>query len=69
VPGKLVVIGAHMHELGRRSNCGMRRRRRCFWHGEPVSARAGQPAAVPATKFWGLRELGYASLPNIVLVA
>ena len=64
VPGKLVVIGAHMHELGRTIELWDATTQTLLWHGEPVSAAAGQPAAVPATKFWGLTGIGLRITPE-----
>ena len=64
VPGKLVMMGAHMHEYGRAIELWDATTQELLWQGEPVSTGAGQPAAIPITKFWGLRGIGLRIAPE-----
>jgi hypothetical protein len=64
VPGKLVVIGAHMHEYGRTIELWDATAGRMLWHGEPIPAQSGDMRAVPVTKFWGLKGIGERITPD-----
>lgn len=63
VAGKLVVIGGHMHEYGRTIELWDATTNTLLWHGEPSSARAGQPTAVPVAKLYRLTGLGLPITP------
>jgi hypothetical protein len=64
VPGKVVVIGAHMHEYGRAIELWDATTEKLLWHGEPAPAAAGESGAVPPTKFWGLTGIGLRITPE-----
>jgi len=64
VAGKLVVIGAHMHDYGRAIELWDATTEKVLWHGEPAPTAAGESGAVPVTKFWGLTGLGLRITPD-----
>ncbi len=64
VPGKVVAMGAHMHEYGRTIELWDATTEKLLWHGEAVSPAPGQPAAVPVTKFWGITGIGVRITPE-----
>jgi hypothetical protein len=64
VDGRLVVIGGHMHEYGRRIEFWDATTNTMLWHGEPAPARAGKPRAVPITTLYSLRGIGLRITPS-----
>jgi hypothetical protein len=64
VPGKLVVIGGHMHEYGKTIEFWDVTTGKQLWHGEPAPAPAGEPSAVPLGKLYGLTGLGLRITPT-----
>ena len=64
VSGKVMIIGAHMHEYGRTIELWDATTQKRLWHGEPAPAGAAQPGAVPATTFWRLRGVGVRIIPE-----
>jgi len=64
VPGKLIVIGGHMHEYGKTIEFWDVTTGKQLWHGEPAPAPAGEPSAVPLGKLYGLTGLGLRITPT-----
>ena len=64
VPGKLIVIGGHMHEYGKTIEFWDVTTGTLLWHGEPAPAPAGEPSAVPLGKLYGLTGLGLRITPT-----
>ena len=64
VPGKLIVIGGHMHEYGKTIEFWDVTTGKRLWHGEPAPAPAGEPSAVPLGKLYGLTGLGMRITPT-----
>jgi len=64
VAGKIVVVGAHMHEYGRAIELWDATTNTLLWHGEPGPAAPGEMAAVPPTKFWGISGIGLPITPE-----
>ena len=64
VDGRLVVIGGHMHEFGRRIEFWDATTNKMLWHGEPAPARPGKPSAVPITTLYSLSGIGLRITPS-----
>ena len=64
VPGKLVVIGGHMHEYGKTIEFWDATTGKLLWHGEPAPAPPGQPSAVPMGRLYGLTRIGLRITPT-----
>lgn len=64
VPGKLIVIGGHMHEYGKTIEFWDVTTGKRLWHGEPAPAPPGEPSAVPLGKLYGLTGLGLRITPT-----
>jgi hypothetical protein len=64
VDGRLVVIGGHMHEYGRRIEFWDATTNQMLWHGEPASTRPGKPSAVPIATLYSLRGIGLRITPS-----
>jgi len=63
VPGKLVVIGGHMHEYGTTIEFWDVTTGKRLWHGEPGPAAPGEPRAVPMGRLYGLTGIGMRITP------
>lgn len=64
VPGKVIVIGGHMHEYGRTIEFWDATTGKMLWHGEPVPAPGGGPSMVPLSKLYGLTGIGMRITPT-----
>ncbi len=64
VPGKLIVIGGHMHEYGKTIEFWDATTGKLLWHGEPAPAPRGQPSAVPMGRLYGLTKIGLRITPT-----
>jgi len=64
VPGKLIVIGGHMHEYGKTIEFWDVTTGKRLWHGEPAPAPLGEPSPVPLGKLYGLTGLGMRITPT-----
>jgi hypothetical protein len=64
VPGKVIVIGGHMHAYGRSIEFWDATTGKLLWHGEPAPATAGQASAVPVGKLYSLTGLGLHITPD-----
>jgi hypothetical protein len=64
VPGKLIVIGGHMHPYGKTIEFWDVTTNELLWHGEPVPAPAGKASAVPLGKLYSLTRLGLQITPS-----
>jgi hypothetical protein len=64
VPGKVVVIGGHMHDYGRTIEFWDMTTGKLLWHGEPAPTRPGEPDAVPLGKMYRLTRLGLHITPD-----
>jgi hypothetical protein len=64
VSGKMVMVGAHLHEYGRAIELWDATTNQLLWRGEPSAAAPGQPSTVPITKFWGLKGIGLPLTPE-----
>jgi len=64
VPGKLIVIGGHMHDYGRTIEFWDATTGKRLWHGEPARSRPGEPSAVPLGKLYGLSGIGLRITPT-----
>jgi hypothetical protein len=64
VPGKLIVIGGHMHDYGRTIEFWDATTGKRLWHGEPARSRPGKPSAVPLGKLYGLSGIGLRITPT-----
>jgi len=64
VSGKMVMVGAHMHEYGRAIELWDATTNQLLWRGEPSAAAPGQPSTVPITTFWGLKGIGLPLAPE-----
>lgn len=63
VPGKLVVIGGHLHAYGRTIELWDATSGALLWHGEPAPAPPGEASAVPVGRLYGLTGLGLRVVP------
>ena len=64
VPGKLIVIGGHMHAYGRTIEFWDATTGTLLWHGEPAPAPPGAASAVPVGKLYSLKGLGMRITPS-----
>ena len=64
VPGKLIVIGGHMHEYGKTIEFWDVTTGKLLWHGEPAPAPRGEPSAVPMGRLYGLTGIGLRITPT-----
>jgi hypothetical protein len=64
VPGKLIVIGGHVHDYATTIEFWDATAGKMLWHGEPVAPTPGQPASVPMGKLYSLMRIGVSVLPS-----
>ena len=64
VPGKLVVIGGHLHEYGQIIELWDATASELIWHGEPAAGREGKTGAVPISTLYGLTRIGVHITPS-----
>lgn len=64
VPGKIIVIGGHVHDYGTTIEFWDATEGKLLWHGEPVSPAPGKPAAVPMGKLFSLTRIGLPITPS-----
>jgi hypothetical protein len=64
VPGKIVVIGGHMHDYGKTIEFWDATTGELLWHGEPEPTRPGEPNAVPLGKMYRLTRIGLHITPD-----
>ncbi len=64
VAGKVIVVGAHLHEYGRTIELWDATTQQLLWHGEPASPASGEPAAIPVSKLWSLTSIGVRIRPE-----
>ena len=64
VPGKLIVIGGHVHDYATTIEFWDATAGKMLWHGEPMAATPGQPASVPMGKLYSLMRIGVSVLPS-----
>jgi hypothetical protein len=64
VAGKLLVIGGHIHEYGRRIELWDVTTGKLLWHGEPSTTSPGEPSAVPIGKLYGITGIGLRITPT-----
>lgn len=64
VPGKVIVIGGHMHAYGRALEFWDATTGKLLWRGEPAPAPAGEASPVPVGKLYSLTGLGLHITPD-----
>jgi len=64
IPGKIVAVGGHMHELGTRIELTEVETGRLLWSAEPELGPDGMVESVPIGKLWGLFKVGAPVGPN-----
>lgn len=64
VPGKMVMVGAHLHEYGRAIELWDATTNQLLWRGEPSTADPGEASTIPIAKFWGLKGIGLPITPE-----
>jgi len=58
VPGKIIVIGGHVHDYATTIEFWDATAGKMLWHGEPAAPAPGQPAVVPPGKLYSLTSIG-----------
>lgn len=64
VPGKIIVIGGHLHDYGRTIEFWDVTTGQLLWHGEPEPTRPGEPNAVPMGRLYRLTRIGLHITPD-----
>jgi len=64
VPGKMVMVGAHLHEYGRAIELWDATTNELLWRGEPSTADPGEASTIPIATFWGLKGIGLPITPE-----
>lgn len=64
VPGKMVMVGAHLHEYGRAIELWDATTNQLLWRGEPSPTGPGEASTVPIAKFFGLKGIGLPITPE-----
>lgn len=64
VPGKIIVIGGHLHDYGRTIEFWDMTTGELLWHGEPEPTGSGGPSAVPMGRMYRLTRLGLHITPE-----
>ncbi|HEY7193202.1 MAG TPA: hypothetical protein VH439_05630 [Gemmatimonadales bacterium] len=64
VPGKIIVIGGHVHDYATTIELWDATTGKLLWHGEPAVPAPGQPAVVPAGKLYSLTRIGLPVTPS-----
>jgi len=64
VPGKVIVIGGHMHAYGQAIELWDATTGKLLWRGEPAPAPPGEASAVPVGKLYSLTSLGLHVTPD-----
>lgn len=64
VPGKIIIVGGHVHDYATTIEFWDATTGKLLWHGEPVVPAPGQPAVVPAGKMYTLTRIGQPVTPT-----
>lgn len=64
VPGRIVAVGGHMHELGTRIELTEVETGKVIWSARPELNRDGTVVGVPIGKLYGLFKVGYPVRPD-----
>ncbi len=64
VPGKIIMIGGHVHDYATTIELWDATTGKLLWHGEPVAPAPGQPAVVPPGRMYSLTRIGLSVMPT-----
>jgi len=64
VPGKIIIIGGHVHDYATTIEFWDATTGKLLWHGEPAVPAPGQPAVVPPGKMYSLTRIGLPVTPT-----